>query len=211
MATETVFIVDDDAAVRDSLAAILETQGLAAIGFASAEAFLLGYSPVPVGCAVIDLRMPGMDGLSLLEHLRSKGLMLPAVVVTGHGDVPLAVRAMKAGAIDFIEKPYTNATLLDAVRRGLDSARVGALGQVDQGDVRERLTTLTGRERDVLRQLIIGNPNKIIAYHLGISPRTVEIHRANVMKKMDAESLSHLVRMALAAGVSGEEKENAKP
>jgi two-component system, LuxR family, response regulator FixJ len=211
MAAETIFIVDDDTAVRDSLAAILEAQGFTAIGFASAEAFLLGYSPVPVACAVIDLRMPGMDGLSLLEHLRSKGLMLPVVVVTGHGDVPLAVRAMKAGAIDFIEKPYTNATLLDAVRRGLDSARVGELSQVDQGDVRQRLATLTLRERDVLRQLIIGNPNKIIAFHLGISPRTVEIHRANVMKKMDAESLSHLVRMGLAAGLAADERDGAKP
>jgi two-component system response regulator FixJ len=211
MTAETVFIVDDDAAVRDSLAAILEAQGFTTVGFASAEAFLLGYSPAPVACAVIDLRMPGMDGLSLLEHMRSKGLLLSVVVVTGHGDVPQAVRAMKAGAIDFIEKPYTNATLLDAVRRGLDAARIGQVGQVDQGDVRERLAALTGRERDVLRQLIIGNPNKIIAYHLGISPRTVEIHRANVMKKMDAESLSHLVRMALAAGLSTDEKEGAKP
>lgn len=211
MSGDTVFIVDDDEAVRESLSAVLETQGLTAIGFASAEAFLLSYKPVPVGCAIIDLRMPGMDGLTLLEHLRSKGLMLPAVVVTGHGDVPLAVRAMKAGAIDFIEKPYTNATLLDAVRRGLDSARAGALGQLDQSDIKARLDTLTGRERDVLRQLIIGNPNKIIAFHLSISPRTVEIHRANVMKKMGAESLSHLVRMALGAGLAGDEKEGTNP
>ncbi|WP_341909011.1 response regulator FixJ [Ferrovibrio terrae] len=211
MSGDTVFIVDDDEAVRESLSAVLETQGLTVIGFASAEAFLLSYKPVPVGCAIIDLRMPGMDGLTLLEHLRSKGLMLPAVVVTGHGDVPLAVRAMKAGAIDFIEKPYTNATLLDAVRRGLDSARAGALGQLDQSDIKARLDTLTGRERDVLRQLIIGNPNKIIAFHLSISPRTVEIHRANVMKKMGAESLSHLVRMALGAGLAGDEKEGTNP
>ncbi|WP_341898271.1 response regulator [Ferrovibrio terrae] len=211
MSGDTVFIVDDDEAVRESLAAVLDTQGLTAIGFASAEAFLLSYKPVPVGCAIIDLRMSGMDGLTLLEHLRGKGLMLPAVVVTGHGDVPLAVRAMKAGAIDFIEKPYTNATLLDAVRRGLDSARAGALIQLDQSDIKARLETLTGRERDVLRQLVIGNPNKIIAFHLSISPRTVEIHRANVMKKMGAESLSHLVRMALGGGLAGDEKDGMNP
>jgi two-component system response regulator FixJ len=195
---DTVFVVDDDEAVRESLAAILEAQGFSAVAFASAEAFLLGYVPAPAGCAVIDLRMPGMDGLTLLEHMRAKGLQLPVVVVTGHGDVPLAVRAMKAGALDFIEKPYSNAALLEAVRRGLDAARAGSLGQVDHSDARARLESLTGRERDVLRQLVIGNPNKIIAFHLNISPRTVEIHRANVMKKMAAENLSHLVRMALA-------------
>jgi two-component system response regulator FixJ len=206
MPPETVFIVDDDDAVRESLTAILQIHGLAAIGYPSAEAFLLNYSPLPVACAIVDLRMPGMDGLTLLEHLRSRGLMLPVVVVTGHGDVPQAVRAMKAGAIDFIEKPYTNGLLVEAVRKGLDNARAGGPAHVDQQAVRERLSALTGRERDVLQQLVIGHPNKIIAFNLGISPRTVEIHRANVMKKMVAESLSHLVRMALAAGVAGNEK-----
>lgn len=201
MSRDTVFIVDDDEAVRESLVAILEAQGFSAVAFASAEAFLLGYVPAPVGCALIDLRMPGMDGLTLLEHLRAKGLQLPVVVVTGHGDVPQAVRAMKAGALDFIEKPYTTAVLLDAVRRGLDAARAGSLGQVDHSEARARLDSLTARERDVLRQLVIGNPNKIIAFHLDISPRTVEIHRANVMKKMGAENLSHLVRMALAVDI----------
>lgn len=198
MNRDTVFVVDDDEAVRESLAAILDAQGFSAVAFASAEAFLLGYVPVPVGCAVIDLRMPGMDGLTLLEHMRAKGLQLPVVVVTGHGDVPLAVRAMKAGALDFIEKPYSSTALLDAVRRGLDTARAGNLARVDLTDVRARLESLTARERDVLHQLVIGHPNKIIAFHLQISPRTVEIHRANVMKKMAAENLSHLVRMALA-------------
>lgn len=198
MSRDTVFVVDDDEAVRESLAAILEAQGFSAVAFASAEAFLLSYAPVPVACAVIDLRMPGMDGLTLLEHMRAKGLQLPVVVVTGHGDVALAVRAMKAGALDFIEKPYSSAALLDAVRRGLDTARAGSLARVDLSEVRARFDSLTARERDVLRQLVIGNPNKIIAFHLQISPRTVEIHRANVMKKMAAENLSHLVRMALA-------------
>lgn len=204
MNRDTVFVVDDDEAVRESVVAILETQGLATMAFASAEAFLLGYVPAAVSCAVIDLRMPGMDGLTLLEHMRAKGLQLPVVVVTGHGDVPLAVRAMKAGALDFIEKPYTTVVLLEAVRRGLDNARAGTISQVDHADVRARLDSLTARERDVLRQLVIGNPNKIIAFHLDISPRTVEIHRANVMKKMGAENLSHLVRMALAVDAGGD-------
>lgn len=205
MAQETVFVIDDDDAVRESLTAVLTMQNFAVVAFPSAEAFLLSYRPAPVSCAIVDLRMPGMDGLALLEHMRAKGVMLPVVVVTGHGDVPLAVRAMKAGAIDFIEKPYTNAALLEAVRKGLDSAGAGNPGQMDQQDVKERLVSLTSRERDVLRQLVIGHPNKVIAFNLGISPRTVEIHRANVMKKMDAESLSHLVRLTLAAGFSGEE------
>lgn len=206
MAQETVFVVDDDDAVRESLTAVLMMQNFAVMAFPSAEAFLLNYRPAPVSCAVVDLRMPGMDGLALLEHMRAKGVMLPVVVVTGHGDVPLAVRAMKAGAIDFIEKPYTNAILLEAVRKGLDSVgSSGTIGQVDQHDIKERLASLTSRERDVLRQLVIGHPNKIIAFNLGISPRTVEIHRANVMKKMGAESLSHLVRLTLAAGFSAED------
>lgn len=209
MAQETVFVIDDDDAVRDSLTAILMMQDFAVVAFPSAEAFLLNYRPAPVSCAIVDLRMPGMDGLALLEHMRAKGVMLPVVVVTGHGDVPLAVRAMKAGAIDFIEKPYTNAALLEAVRKGLGSAGAASLGQVDQQGIKERLASLTSRERDVLRQLVIGHPNKVIAFNLGISPRTVEIHRANVMKKMDAESLSHLVRLTLAAGLSGEEAATA--
>ncbi|MCW0236456.1 MAG: response regulator FixJ [Ferrovibrio sp.] len=205
MSEGTVFIVDDDEAVRESLSALLMSTGLNVIAFASAEAFLLGYTPVQVSCAIIDLRMPGMDGMTLLEHLRSKGVNLPVIVVTGHADVPLAVRAMKAGAVDFIEKPYTTAAMQDAVRRALDSARAGALGQIDQTDARNRVASLTARERDVLRLLVIGHPNKIIAFQLSISPRTVEIHRANVMKKLNAESLSHLVRMALAVGVGSDE------
>lgn len=199
--TRTVFIVDDDESVRESLSALLEAQGLTAVAFASAEAFLLGYQPAAPACAVIDLRMPGMDGLTLLEHLRGRGITLPVLVVTGHGDVPLAVRAMKAGATDFIEKPYANAALLEALGRALASAQAGTAAQIDTADTRARIDALTPRERDVLQQLVIGHPNKIIAHHLNISPRTVEIHRANVMKKMNADSLSHLVRLALGAGL----------
>lgn len=204
VASRTVFIVDDDESVRESLSALLETQGLNVLAFASAEAFLLGYQPAAPACAVVDLRMPGMDGLTLLEHLRDRGIALPVLVVTGHGDVPLAVRAMKAGATDFIEKPYANSTLLEAIGRALASAQAGSLAgaaaPIDTADTRARIDGLTPRERDVLQQLVIGHPNKIIAHHLNISPRTVEIHRANVMKKMNADSLSHLVRLALGAG-----------
>jgi len=203
--TKTVFVIDDDESVRESLSALLAAQGLDAIAFASAEAFLLGYQPVAVGCAVVDLRMPGMDGLTLLEHLRGKGIALPVLVVTGHGEVPLAVRAMKAGAADFIEKPYSNSTLLEAIDRALTSAHTGLLTPIDPADTQARIAALTPRERDILRQLVIGHPNKIIAYHLSISPRTVEIHRANLMKKMNADSLSHLVRMALGVGFTGDE------
>lgn len=210
MTQPTVFIVDDDEFVRDSLAALLTAKGMEAVAFASAEAFLLGYRPVASGCAIVDMRMPGMDGIALLEHLRAGNIGLPVIVVTGHGDVALAVRAMKAGAADFIEKPYTNAAILEAVTRTLQTAPAGLLSDVDTADARARIVSLTGRERDILRQLVIGNPNKVIAFQLSISPRTVEIHRANLMKKMDAGSLSHLIRMALAAGFPGSDPADAK-
>jgi two-component system response regulator FixJ len=210
MTQPTVFIVDDDEFVRDSLAALLMAKGMEAVPFASAEAFLLGYRPVASGCAIIDMRMPGMDGIALLEHLRAGNISLPVIVVTGHGDVALAVRAMKAGAADFIEKPYTNAAILEAVTRTLQTAPAGLLPDVDMADARARIASLTSRERDILQQLIIGNPNKVIAFQLNISPRTVEIHRANLMKKMAADSLSHLIRMALATGFPGSDAADAK-
>jgi len=202
-----VFIVDDDEAVRDSLAALLVAKGHAVEAYASGEAFLAAYKPEFCGCALVDLRMPGIDGLGVIERLKARGSTLPIVVVTGHGDVPLAVRAMKAGAIDFIEKPYNNRTILDAVRQAL--ARSGATATTGAESVKaaELVAQLTPRELEVLQHLVIGRPNKVIAYELTISPRTVEIHRANLMKKMQAGSLSHLVRLALAAGIGtgGEE------
>ncbi|MFN4311179.1 MAG: response regulator FixJ [Ferrovibrio sp.] len=210
MMKPTIFIVDDDDSVRESLAALLLAKGFEAVVFASAEAFLQGYRPPASGCAIVDMRMPGMDGISLLEHLRARSIMLPVIVVTGHGDVPLAVRAMKAGANDFIEKPYTNADILQAVNKTLQAAPAGLLPDVDVAEARTRIASLTGRERDILQQLIIGNPNKVIAHQLSISPRTVEIHRANLMKKMDADSLSHLIRMALAAGFPGSDPADAR-
>lgn len=201
MSDGTVYVVDDDDAVRDSLQALLESRGYAVSAQASAEAFLAAYRPGPAACAVVDLRMPGMDGLTLIERLMAEGRRLPVIMVTGHGDVPLAVRAMKAGATDFIEKPYANEAILSAVSKALGMAGQAALDDVPPQETAARIAALTPREREVLDLLVVGHPNKIIAFELKISPRTVEIHRANLMKKMQAGSLSHLVRMALAVGV----------
>lgn len=201
MSPGTVYVVDDDDAVRDSLQALLESRGYAVSGQASAETFLASYRPGAVACAVVDLRMPGMDGLTLIERLMAEGARLPVIMVTGHGDVPLAVRAMKAGATDFIEKPYSNEAILAAVAKALSLAGQAAHDDVPPQETAARIAALTPREREVLDLLVVGHPNKIIAFELKISPRTVEIHRANLMKKMHAGSLSHLVRMALAAGV----------
>ncbi len=201
-ATPRVFIVDDDEAVRDSLQALLESRGHQVVSFGDAESFLAAYRPGQAGCALVDLRMPGMDGLTLLDRLRAKGARLPIIMVTGHGDVSLAVKAMKAGAMDFIEKPYANETMLETIGRALAVAG-GGIEEIVAAEVAARAAELTPRERDVLERLVEGKPNKIIAHELQISPRTVEIHRASLMKRMQADSLSHLVRMALAAGIGG--------
>ena len=195
----TIFVVDDDEAVRDSLQVMLEANGYQVAGFASAEAFLAAYRPGQAACAIVDLRMPGMDGLALIERVMAEGARLPMIMVTGHGDVPLAVKAMKAGARDFVEKPYSNETILASVRQAVETG-IARDGEEVPTETTARIASLTPRERDVLEQLLVGHPNKIIAFELKISPRTVEIHRANLMKKMRADSLSHLVRMTIAAG-----------
>ena len=196
----TILVVDDDEAVRESLGALLEGHGFAVATYASAMG-LLAQKPLPAGaCAILDLRMPGMDGLTLLEKLRASGADFPVIVATGHGDVPLAVRAMKIGAADFIEKPYSNETLLSIIKDAIRRHARPAQTSTQQAAV-ELIASLTPREREVLEGLVAGDPNKIIAYKLGISPRTVEIHRANLVKKTGADSLSHLIRIALAAGV----------
>jgi two-component system response regulator FixJ len=195
-----VHIVDDDAAVRQSLAFLLGSAGLAVRLYDSATAFLAGLPGLKGGCLITDMRMPGMTGLELLHELRAKSCGLPAIVVTGHGDVPLAVEAMKAGAVDFIEKPFDQEAILSAVQAALDRAGGG-----DNGDgqaIKARLGTLSERERQVLDGLIAGHPNKTIAYDLGISPRTVEVYRANLMTKMAARSLSELIRMAILADIA---------
>ncbi len=206
----TVCVIDDDPAVRDSLTALLQAAGLEASTFASAEAFLAYGGIAHAGCALVDLRIPGMDGITLLMKLKASGSRLPVVVMTGHADVQIAVAAMKAGAIDFIEKPYSADALLTLVRRALNLAGQGEGMNAETVEITAKIATLTPRERDMLNHLVLGHANKIIAYELQISPRTVEIHRSNLMKKMGAGSLSHLVRMAISAGIGGIKGDSGK-
>ena len=197
----TIFIVDDDFDVRDSLKALLESADYTVRDFDSAKKVLAASDLKSAACLIADIRMPDMDGLTLQEELVQKQLGIPVIIMTGHGDVPLAVRAMKAGAVDFVEKPYDDDLLLGAITRALELGskrrNQAALAQT----ANDRIALLTAREREVLECLVAGHANKIIAYQLDISPRTVEIHRAHVMEKLQARSLSDLVRMALAAGV----------
>ena len=195
-----VHIVDDDEAVRQSLAFLLSSTGLAVRLYDSATAFLAGFASVKGGCLITDMRMPGMTGLELLHALKAKACSLPAIVITGHGDVALAVEAMKAGAVDFIEKPFDEEAILHAVQAALERGSEGEGG--DAPAIAARLASLSERERQVLEGLIAGHPNKTIAYDLGISPRTVEVYRANLMTKMEARSLSELIRMAILGKVA---------
>jgi two-component system, LuxR family, response regulator FixJ len=196
-----VYVVDDDEAVRESLAALLEARSYTVRTFGLAREFLASAPTLRRGCLIADIRMPEMDGLELQQHLRERSFDFPLIVVTGHGDVPLAVRAMKAGAIDFIEKPFAAEAIVASVDAAL--ARPAAAGAEDPlaATATARLALLSPREREVLQGLLAGLPNKSIAYDLAISPRTVEIHRARVMDKMGARSLSELIRMSLAAGL----------
>lgn len=193
----TVFVVDDDEAVRDSLSALLEVSGFRAKPFESAVAFLGSNGPNEQGCIVADIRMPGMDGLQLQLELKKRGCRTPVIVVTGHGDVPLAVKAMKAGAVDFLEKPFDEAVLLESIRRALAGSDEPAEHSAATDELRQRLATLTPREREVLERVVVGKANKVVAYELSISPRTVEIHRGRLMHKMGARNLAALVRMCL--------------
>jgi len=196
-------IIDDDEAVRDSLGFLLATAGFNVKCHASPQAFLEAFDPATSGCIVTDIRMPEMNGIELLRHLRENGNLTPVIVITGHGDVPLAVEAMKLGAIDFIEKPFNEDQIVQAVTAGVGESRENARRDQQRQEIVSRLAELSGREREVLEGLVEGKPNKVIAGDLGISPRTVEIYRANVMQKMRATSLSELVRMALLVDLSG--------
>jgi len=202
MAEQTILVVDDDEAFRASLAVLLKSAGYAADTYSSGPAFLDVCEDVSGACLLLDVRMPMMSGLEVQEVLKSKRPGLPVIMITGHGDVPMAVRALKSGAVDFIEKPFRDNELLEGIDRAIALPRAAASGA--NAELRSKIDRLSPREREVLEQLVIGRPNKIIAYELGISPRTTEIHRARVMEKMGAESLSHLVRMALAAGIDPE-------
>jgi two-component system response regulator FixJ len=197
MATNpTIYVVDDDADVRDGLQALLAVKGFAVETFGSAEDFLGRLDNVATGCALVDVRMPGMSGLELQRELKKKKPALPVVIITGHGDVPMAVSALKAGAVDFIEKPFDTDALLAAIDEAVMRA-AAARPSPDQEIVIARIGRLTPRERQVMDLVVAGQPNKVIADRLQIAVRTVEIHRARVMDKMEARSLSDLVRMAL--------------
>ena len=196
----TVFVVDDDAAVRDSLRMLLKSVGLPVEVFESGQEFLDAERDDRPGCLVLDIRMPGMCGLELQGKLYERHSILPIIFITGHGDVPMAVEAMQAGAVDFIQKPFRDQDLIDRINQALekDSSNRAALGE--RNDIRRRLETLTPREREVLDLVVHGKANKVIAGDLKLSQRTVEIHRARVMEKMQASSLAHLVRMVLEVG-----------
>jgi len=199
--TDIVHVVDDDEAMRDSMAFLLRAENFQVQTYADAADFLTALPQIKVGCVVTDVRMPGMSGIELLQHLREMKVSVPVIVVSGHGDVPLAVEAMKTGALDFIEKPFDDDVFLRAVRTALGAQAVDSQRQAQKATINSRLESLSNREREVLEGLVAGHPNKTIAYDLGISPRTVEIYRANVMEKMQARSLSDLVRMALVGGL----------
>ena len=197
--TPMVHLIDDDEAMRTSLSFLLDSAGLDNAVYASAEAFLELASDDARGCIITDIRMPGMSGMDLVAHLKSKGTKLPVIVITGHGDGPLAVEAMKNGVADFLEKPFDDEILLAAIHRALsDHGREG--NPTGDSTFASVLATLSPRETEVLRGVVAGKANKIIAYELGISPRTVEVYRANVMAKTGAKGLSELVRMAMSAG-----------
>ncbi|MBX7248638.1 MAG: response regulator [Caulobacteraceae bacterium] len=195
-----VHVVDDDAAVRDSVAFSLETADLASRTYESALELLAALPGLEPGCVVTDVRMPEMSGIELVRRLKAAHAPHPVIVITGHADVPLAIDAMRAGVVDFLEKPFDDEDLLAAVRRALEIGSQSNAEDADQAAVRQRLEALSPREREVLDGLVAGHANKVIAYDLGISPRTVEVYRANVMTKMEARSLSELVRMTVLAG-----------
>jgi two-component system response regulator FixJ len=198
-----VHVIDDDEAMRQSLAFLLGTVGMKVQTYESAMAFLAVAPEIKSGCIITDVRMPEVSGLDLLRRVRELELGIPVIMITGHGDVPLAVEAMKIGALDFLEKPFDDEVLLASVRSALTQLDQDQRRQTERSDIQGRLETLSNRERDVLQGLVAGHANKQIAYDLGISPRTIEIYRANLMTKMQASSLSNLVRMALIAGILG--------
>jgi two-component system, LuxR family, response regulator FixJ len=196
-----VHVIDDDDAVRESVEFMLRTAAFDVKTYDSATAFLKLLPDIRFGCIVTDIRMPEMSGLDLLRRLRELAVKMPVIVITGHGDVPLAVEAMKSGAVDFIEKPFDDEVLLASIRGALDTQHQEGRQDAERVDIQDRIASLSARERQVLEGLVAGLPNKTIAYDLGISPRTVEVYRANVMTKTKASSLSELVRMALIGGV----------
>jgi two-component system response regulator FixJ len=201
----TVHVIDDDEALRDSLTFLLRTARLDVQSYPSAAAFLEALPEANLSCVITDVRMPGLSGIDLLRRLRERKISVPVIVITGHGDIPLAVEAMKIGAIDFLEKPFDDEVLIASVKAALRQKEGEAKRHGERAEIEGRLAALSNREREVLGGLVAGRANKQIAFDLGISPRTVEIYRANLMSKMQAGSLSDLVRMALIAEIVGQE------
>lgn len=197
--TPTVFIVDDDPAIRFAMQALMDSVNLKHEIYPSGDEFLKSVEDHRPGCLVLDIRMPGLGGLELQEELLKRGNALPIIFITGHGDVPMAVEAMQKGAVDFIQKPFRDQDLLDRIREALKTDRERRVEQEKHAEVEHRLARLTNREREVFDLVVTGKPNKVIAYELGVSQRTVEIHRARVMEKMQARSLADLVKMHMTA------------
>lgn len=195
---QSVYIVDDDQAIRHAMELLMRSVGLDYEIFHSADEFLAGHTNDRAGCLVLDIRMPGLGGLELQEKLNEMGSTLPIIFITGHGDVPMAVEAMQKGAVDFIQKPFRDQELLDRITEALKTDQERRSARDEQAEVSGRIDKLTKREREVMDLVVTGKPNKVIAYELGVSQRTVEIHRARVMEKMEARSLADLVRMHLA-------------
>ncbi|MCW5691727.1 MAG: response regulator transcription factor FixJ [Pseudolabrys sp.] len=199
-----IYVIDDDDAVRQSLEFLLSTVGYKTRGFDSARDFFAVLPEIDSGCIITDVRMPEITGIDLLKKVKDVKPGLPVIVITGHGDVALAVEAMKIGAIDFLEKPFDDDGLIASVKAALSNAADSGKRHAELGAIKDKLAALSNRERQVLEGLVAGHPNKTIAFDLGISPRTVEIYRANLMTKMGANSLSDLVRMAMLAGIMGD-------
>lgn len=197
-----IFIVDDDDGIRRSVTFLLKTSGYSVQTFSGGLEFLKVAGSLNSGCVLLDVRMPDIDGLAVQRRLHEEGIMLPVIIMTGHGDIDMAVTAMRAGAIDFIEKPFDKATLIASLDRAKAQAQSSLTVVTQREQALARLNILTDRERDVLGGLVAGMPNKTIAYDLGISPRTVEIHRSNLMQKLNVRSLSEALRIAFQAGVS---------
>jgi RNA polymerase sigma factor (sigma-70 family) len=192
-----IMVVDDDSGVRNAMRSLLKSVGLESALYGSAQEFLASYQPTQPGCLVLDIRMPGMSGLELQQQLNLRGAVVPVIFMTGHGDIPMAVEAMQHGAFDFLQKPFRDQDLLDRIQRAIvkDGEQRQSLGEHER--IKAHLETLTAREREVLDLMTQGKQNKVIAQDLGVSPRTVEIHRARVMEKMNAQSVAQLVRMML--------------
>ena len=193
----TIMVVDDDSGVRNAMRILLKSVGLESVLYSSAQEFLAAYQPSQPGCLLLDIRMPGMSGLELQQQLNLRGAVIPVIFMTGHGDVPMAVEAMQHGAFDFLQKPFRDQDLLDRIQKAIakDAQSRASLGEHER--IRAHLETLTAREREVLDLMTQGKQNKAIAQDLGVSPRTIEIHRARVMEKMNAQSVAELVRMML--------------